>query len=188
MVTLLQILFYLEMLLEFKCAFLFPFSDSKPQHAELRIKGAAPRPFSFSTPVTFAPFLCSHPRTLPCVPFPSPASSRSTHYILYFLPPQHTCRPRSGTCLCLWGPVFSSSFTCGLCKSGSSSSSHTSTTSFPSTLNTTCTTSKLYHTTSRAQGCTRPSRCPRGTRPDPPDTGPRPRSCWSRTWREESKR
>lgn len=39
MVTLIHILFYFEMLLEFKFVFLFSFSDSKPQHAEVRIKG-----------------------------------------------------------------------------------------------------------------------------------------------------
>lgn len=183
------------MLLEFKCLFLFPFSDSKPRHAKLRLKGLpGGQSFTSTLFLLYSCDLCTFPvppssnLSLLSVVSPPPASSRSIHYILDLLPPQHTCRPRSGTCSCLWGPVFSSSFTCGLCKSGSSSSSLTSTTSFPSTLNTTCTTSKLYHTTSRAQGCTRPGRCPRRTRPDPPDTGPRPRSRWSRTWWEESKR
>lgn len=175
-----------EVIIAFTRMFLFSFSDSNSHNAKLWIKGLSGRRSWPVASLHLRPF--PYPQTSPCFPFSSFLSTCFQHYILCFLPPQHTCRPRSGTCLCLWGPLFFSSFTCGLCKSGSSNSSRPSTTSFPSTLNTTCTTSKLYRTTSRAQGCTTLGCFPRGVHPDPPDTGCRPHRCWSRTWREESKR
>ena len=146
---------------------------------------------SLSNPLLLRCFLtpasASHPPSTPSPPVHSaslvlPTTSSSSS------PPQHTCRPRSGTCSCLWGPVFSSSSTCGLCKSGSSSSSRTSITSFPSTHNTTSTTSRNTSTTARARRCTSPSPCRREVRPDRPGTGRSRASCWSRTWRVESKR
>lgn len=183
-------LFYFGMLRSF--CFFFLSVTPKSQHAELQIKGLPGGRSCTSTLVLlYSSDRCTFPvppsstLSLLFVPLPlRPLSLPATSSTPPTPPPQHTCRPRSGTCLCLWGPVLSSFFTCGLCKSASSSSSHTSTTSSLSTRNTTCTTSKLYHTTSRAQEYT-PRR---ESRPVPPDTGHRPCSCWSRTWREESKR
>lgn len=128
------------------------------------------------------------------VPLPSLLEPLPPLYYLFFSttssfpppsPPQHTCRLRSGTCLCLWGPVFSSSYICGVCKSGNSSSSHINISSYPSTPSTT---SRNTSTTTRAGRCTSTSPCPREALPDRPGTGQSRPSCWSRTWRGESRR
>lgn len=123
---------------------------------------------------------------------PLPPHAPAAHH----RPLQHTCRPRSGTCLCLWGPVYSSSFTCGLCKSGITNSSSISIDRFPSfpstpsTISTTTTSSRSTRTITTVWRCFSPGRslCPREAHPEPPDTGRRPLSGWSPTWRGESRR
>lgn len=72
------------MLLEFKCLFLFPFSDSEPQHAKLRLKGLpGGRSFTSTLFLLYSCDLCTFP-----VPPSSSLSllSVSLPWVLWFHP------------------------------------------------------------------------------------------------------